>query len=147
MKIRVPQKPEKDKWLPLWHGYLDFYESSSPDEVTNLTWGRFFDESEAIYILAAFDASDQMIGFTHYLFHRSTWSLNYYCYLEDLFVAPDYRGKIIGKLLITSVSQKAKERNCDRLYWSTKEDNKSARLLYNNIAKLSGFVQYRMPIS
>ena len=27
------------------------------------------------------------------LFHRSTWSKTWYCYLEDLFVRPDIRAK------------------------------------------------------
>ena len=34
-------------------------------------------------------AERELVGFATYLFHRSSWSLTCYCYLEDLFVAPD----------------------------------------------------------
>jgi len=29
-----------------------------------------------------------------------------------------------------------------RLYWSTKVDNRTARLLYDRVAKFSGFIRY-----
>ena len=30
-----------------------------------------------------------------------------------------------------------------RLYWLTKEDNRTARALYDKLAERSGFIQYR----
>ena len=43
------------------------------------------------------------VGLAHILFHRSTWSNGWYCYLEDLFVDPARRQKGTGRALIEAV--------------------------------------------
>jgi hypothetical protein len=44
--------------------------------------------------------------------------------------------------LIERVARIARERDCLRLYWTTKEDNATARLLYDRLAKFNGFIRY-----
>jgi GNAT superfamily N-acetyltransferase len=63
--------------------------------------------------------------------------------LQDLFVANDTRGLGLGRALIEAVYDKAKEKGASRVHWLTQESNKTARLLYDNIADRSGFIQYR----
>lgn len=104
LEIRKPSISEKPDWLPLWRGYLTFYETQLSDEITGLTWARLHDDAEPLNILAAYDA-DRMTGIVHYQFHRSTWARNVYCYLEDLFVSQQVRGNGAGRLLIEAVRQ------------------------------------------
>ena len=52
------------------------------------------------------------------------------------------RGQGVGRKLIEAVAGAARHRNCLRLYWTTKEDNATARLLYDRIARFNGFVRY-----
>jgi GNAT superfamily N-acetyltransferase len=66
-----------------------------------------------------------------------------YCYLQDLFVVPDLRGSGAGRALIAAVEEEARKRGASRLHWLTKEDNHSARALYDQVAQRSGFIQYR----
>lgn len=143
--IRGPSFEEKPDWLPLWRGYLTFYESSLSDAVTDLTWRRFHDPDEPMHCLAAYDGG-RMVGFASHVFHRSSWSEHPYCYLEDLFVDPAARGRGTARRLILAVAEAARARTCGRLYWATREDNATARALYDKVAVLSGFVQYRMPL-
>lgn len=145
LEIRQPCFSEKPDWLPLWRGYLTFYETHLPDEITDLTWARLHDDAEPLNILAAYD-TDRMIGIVHYQFHRSTWAKNTYCYLEDLFVSQQTRSTGAGKLLIEAVRQKAREAGASRLYWTTRENNATARALYNRLATATDFIQYRMPL-
>ena len=86
-------------WLPLWKSYQTFYRVDIPDTVTQLTWKRFFHSVEPMYCTVA-KREGRIVGFVHYLFHRSTWAESDYCYLEDLFVDPAVRGQHIGKRLI-----------------------------------------------
>ena len=44
--------------------------------------------------------------------------------------------------LIEAVAAIARERGCARLYWTTKEDNDTARSLYDRIARFNGFIRY-----
>ncbi len=142
-ELRKPEPGEKSKWLPLWQGYLAFYESALDDEITDLTWARFHDAAESLEIIAAY-VDGEMVGFATYLLHRSTWARTHYCYLEDLFVDPACRGKGVARALIERVRDIAKAQACARVYWTTKEDNATARALYDKVAKKSEFVQYRI---
>jgi GNAT superfamily N-acetyltransferase len=96
-------------------------------------------------MLAAYE-NGEMVGCCNFLFHRSTWAKNDYCYLEDLFVSEKFRGKGIAERLIRTVGETAKRRGADRLYWNTRKGNKIAISLYEKLATLSDFLQYRMPV-
>ena len=146
MAIRVRHLEAKDRaaWEPLFRGYLDFYQSSLTDEMINTTWDRLqSDEPEYHTGLVAVDDDDVPVGLAHILFHRSTWSPTYYCYLEDLFVAPELRLKGIGRSLIEATYVEADKHGCTRTYWATQEFNYRGRALYDQVATKSPFIQYR----
>jgi GNAT superfamily N-acetyltransferase len=85
----------------------------------------------------------QLIGIVHYLFHRSTWTIGDYCYLQDLFTAPEARRSGAGRALIEAVVARARAAGASRVYWLTHETNATARSLYDQLADRSGFIQYR----
>jgi ribosomal protein S18 acetylase RimI-like enzyme len=64
------------------------------------------------------------------------------CYLQDLFVDSTVRRQGCGAKLIEAVAAVTRERGCARLYWTTKEDNTTARSLYDRIARFNGFIRY-----
>lgn len=141
MRVRPLTAADEAAWRPLWRGYLEFYKSTLPEEVTADAWRRVL-EGDPQFGLAAEDGGE-LIGFAHCLLHPSTWSMTGFCYLEDLFVAPSARGKGAGRALIEAVFRIADERGCDRVYWHTQESNAVARALYDRLASKSEFVQYR----
>ena len=146
LTIRAIEEKDKDQWLKLWAGYLEFYKSTISSEQTELTWKRLINNELKMFGFVA-ESEDGIIGFTHCLFRPSTWTETDYCYLEDLFVDPNIRGKGIGRALMNKVVELAKEKNSKRVYWTTQEFNKTARVLYDSITPVSEFVQYRLPIN
>ena len=40
----------------------------------------------------------------------------------------------------------ARERGADRFYWHTQESNARARLLYDKVARFTGFIRYAYPL-
>jgi GNAT superfamily N-acetyltransferase len=145
LQIRIPQNSDKQQWLALWQGYLEFYKEQLPQEITNATWERMLATDEKMYGFVAFDG-DAMVGFVNYIFHRSTWAKGYYCYLEDLYVADEARRKGVAKALIQAVRKAANENNCERLYWVTGESNTVAKALYDKIAEKTEYFQYRLSL-
>ena len=144
--IRALQEKDKSQWLKLWAGYLEFYKSTISLEQTELTWKRLINNEQKMFGFVA-ETEAGVIGFTHCLFRPSTWTETDYCYLEDLFVDPNIRGKGIGRALMDRVIELAKEKKSKRVYWTTQEFNKTARVLYDSITPVSEFVQYRLPIT
>jgi GNAT superfamily N-acetyltransferase len=145
LTIRPVLQSDYANWLPLWMGYNAFYGRSGPtalaDAITQATWLRFFNPAEPVRALVAQQAG-QLIGFTHYIFHRSTTRLNDICYLQDLFTAAHARGRGVGKQLIEAVYVAARNAGSSRVYWQTQSNNETARALYDKLARHHGFIVY-----
>ena len=134
-----------EQWQPLWQGYQQFYQVQLSDEVTQNTWSKLINpHSTHIYGFAAVYQT-QVVAIVHVIEHDSCWTLKPYAYLQDLYTLPEYRGMGIAQQLIQQVNQTAQQRECDRVYWLTHEDNLQARQLYDRVAKRTGFIQYRSP--
>lgn len=144
--IRPAVRNDFDSWKSLWDGYNAFYGRSGstalPNEITQTTWSRFFDAYDPVHALVA-EASGELIGLTHFLFHRSTIQIEPSCYLQDLFTVEAARGKGVGRALIQAVYERAQAAGIRRVYWQTHESNEVAMRLYDTIADRSGFVVYR----
>ncbi|WP_315787444.1 MULTISPECIES: GNAT family N-acetyltransferase [unclassified Bradyrhizobium] len=147
--IRAIARDDYDRWLPLWDGYNAFYGRSGPTalaaEITATTWARFFDAAEPVHALVA-ESGGELIGLTHYLFHRATTSIGPLCYLNDLFTSEAARGKGVGRALIEAVYHAARQAGAPRVYWQTHETNITAQALYDKIAERSGFIVYRKAV-
>lgn len=147
--IRPVTREDYDQWLPLWDGYNAFYGRSGPtalpEEITLMTWSRFFDGYEPVHCLVA-EREGKLIGLTHYIFHRSTIAVGPNCYLQDLFTTESARGKGVARALINEVYEQARLAGPPRVYWQTHETNSTAMALYEQVAEKSGFVVYRKNI-
>nr|WP_180170117.1 GNAT family N-acetyltransferase [Acinetobacter sp. YH12027] len=143
IQIKNLTEISKSQWQPLWELYLEFYKSQVADAVTERTWQRLHAaECEHMYGFAAV-IEHQVVGIVHVIEHESCWTLHPYAYLQDLYTLEEYRGQGIGKALIAKVKEYCDQRQCDRVYWLTHQDNETAQKLYDQIARKTGFIQYR----
>ena len=139
--IRELRPADREQWQPLWDGYNLFYERPNlPREITEAAWSRFLDPSEPMHAAVA-EVDDKIVGIVHYLYHRSTTSVELVCYLQDLFTAPEARGLGVGRALIEHVYDEAAKAGSRRIYWQTHEAN-PARKLYDRVAQLTPFRRY-----
>lgn len=143
--IRPILPTDYDDWRPLWDGYNAFYgrtgAAALPEEISRITWERFFSPAEPVHALVA-EESGRVVGLAHYLFHRSTTRLDDVCYLQDLFTAEAQRGRGVGRRLIEAVYEAARDAGSSRVYWQTQATNQAGRALYDKLAQNSGFIVY-----
>ena len=139
--IRPITLSDKSRWLELFREYVIFYKSKVSDEQFELTWQRIHSDFNIYGLIAELDG--QIVGIAHYMFRPSTWDVEDFCYLEDLFVDPKVRGTGVGRALINELEKIAIAKGSKRLYWTTATDNKVARKLYDKVA-ITDFVQYRI---
>jgi len=142
LEIRPIARTDHDDWRALWSAYLVFYKTTVPEEVYAKTWERLFDdgEFEPSGFIARLDG--EAVGLVHYLYHRSTWSIEGNCYLQDLFTNEAARGHGVGAALIEAVRKAAAERGVTNVYWMTHETNATARRLYDRVSRRTGFIEY-----
>jgi GNAT superfamily N-acetyltransferase len=140
--IRPVGMGERAAWEPLWNGYLAFYRATLAPDASDVAWQRFHDPEEPMFLLGAY-VDGKLTGIVQYLFHRSTWTPESYCYLQDLFVSEEARGRGLGRALIEAVYEKARAAGANRVHWLTHTTNAQARKLYDQVAENLGFIQYR----
>ncbi|MFL6687871.1 N-acetyltransferase family protein [Paraburkholderia graminis] len=149
IQIRPVKHDDFNAWLPLWDAYNAFYgrsgETALPREITQLTWGRFFDAYEPMHAMVA-ERNGQLVGIVHFLYHRHTTLAGPICYLQDLYTLESERGKGVGRALIEAVYASAKADGSQRVYGQTHATNHTAMKLYDAVADKSGFVVYRKQV-
>ncbi len=131
---------DRDAWEGLARGYKAFYRDWIPDEAYEATWRRLRHGTELHGLGARLDG--RLIGIAHYFFHPTFWGGDA-CYLQDLFVAEEMRGRGAARALIEGVAQAARDRGAVSYYWHTQENNATARLLYDKVARFTGFIRYQ----
>ncbi len=129
-------------WLPLWQVYLRFYETELPEAVSASTWQRLLDGHEPTHSALAW-VDGKAVGMVNFIYHRSNWSIELSCYLQDLYVDSAVRGLGIGRQLIEHVYATAKADGCAKVHWLTHETNATAISLYEQVAERPGFIQFR----
>ena len=140
--VRSLVAADKEAWLPLWAGYLQFYKAAFASEATEAAFARLTGPDADMFGLVA-EQDGRAAGIAHCIVHRSTWAIAPYVYLNDLFVAPDVRGGGVGRALIEAVYARADAMDAERVYWLTHETNTTARRLYDTLAVNDGFLEYR----
>ena len=94
------------------------------------TW--LFGPRPAAEVVLAY-AGEAPVGFALYFHNFSTFLGRPGLYLEDLFVVPDWRGKGVGRRLLSHVAAIAVQTHCGRMEWSVLDWNESAIGFYRRL--------------
>jgi len=139
--VRRLRTEDLEAWRPLWRGYTSFYRADLGDELSEDTFGRLCEGGDLIGLVAVEDGGG-LVGIAHLVMHASTWSTASSCYLNDLYVDPEFRGGGAARALFDAIYAEARSRGADRVYWHTQQFNGAARSLYDTVGQLTSFIVY-----
>ncbi len=139
--IQIAPAGETD--LPLILSFINelaVYEKLQ-DQVVATLFGR---RPGAEAVIARIDG--EPAGFALFFHNFSTFLGRRGLYLEDLYVRPAFRGRAIGKSLLTHLARLAVERGCGRFEWAVLDWNKPARDFYESLGAEAhpAWINYRV---
>lgn len=104
-----------------------------------------FVDQPAAEVILAYDG-ETPVGFALFFHNYSTFLAQRGLYLEDLFVAPEARGKGIGYALLSALANIAVSRGCGRMEWAVLVWNQLAIDFYKRIGAvpLDDWATYRL---
>jgi hypothetical protein len=60
--VRPLTAADFDAWLPLWQGYLEFYETELSEDITRHTFDRLVDSTTEMYCALAIHTDGSAVG-------------------------------------------------------------------------------------
>ncbi|MDO5530257.1 MAG: GNAT family N-acetyltransferase [Paracoccus sp. (in: a-proteobacteria)] len=143
VQVRALRADDFAEWKALWHGYQSFYgHPNRGDAFFETAFARLISGDARDFQALVAEDEGRLLGLTHFVFHPNLWRPEGVCYLQDLFTAPEARGRGVARALIEAVYTAADARGVPSVYWLTAEDNAAAPMLYDRVAENTGFIRY-----
>ena len=119
-----------EQLVPLFDGYRIFYKQASDPAGARDFLKGLIDRNDSVVFLAFLD--QQAVGFTQLFTSFSSVSMRPLLILNDLYVAPEQRGKGIGEALLSHAQTYCQQLNYKGLALETALDN-PAQALYERL--------------
>jgi GNAT superfamily N-acetyltransferase len=146
--VGAVREEEFDTLLPLIAAYQRFYEVDDVDDERNrLFFRRFIEPSDDGRLLAARDEDGVTLGYACLYWHFSSLQATETVLMNDLYVAPEARGRGVGRALIEAAAGVTRERGAAWLEWATAPDNDTAQRLYDSLtSEKSTWLEYELGV-
>lgn len=141
--IRDLDRSDFDNWLDVYRFYAEHYEADLTDDGIATTWAWLMDADHPLTGIVAEDNA-RLVGLAHYRAMPSPLRGGNLGFLDDLIVAPKYRGSDAAKLLLGALKSVGKEQKWAKIRWITRDDNYRARTLYDKVATKTNWAMYEM---
>jgi GNAT superfamily N-acetyltransferase len=147
MEIRSAVQSDIPALLPLMRGYCEFYEADPPDSGLEEMARALIELGDDKGMLLVADEGGQAVGFAAVGWKWSSLRGARIAVLEDLFVAPEARGKGAADALIEACAQRARENGAPVVTWLTAPDNNRAQAVYDRVGgKSATFLEYELEL-
>jgi ribosomal protein S18 acetylase RimI-like enzyme len=130
----VAGEDEVDPVAGLLAGFRDWMGRDAPsDESIRRTAAVLLRDPDTEFLLAAADGDASPSGVCQLRYRLTVWTGVEDCWLEDLFVRADARGRGIGRSLVDGAVERARARGCRRIQLDVNEQNGEALALYRRM--------------
>ena len=144
VRVRPVRATDADAWQDLYAGYRAFYRLPDDAGAVRTTWGWVSTGAHGLTGLVAEDANGRLLGLADLRRFARPSSATTGLYLDDLFTAPDARGRGVATALLHAAAATAAAEGASVVRWITAEDNATARAVYDRVATATPWVTYDM---
>ena len=141
--VRDIEIKDKVEWENLYYGYANFYKVKITEEILNTVWNWLHDLEHELNGLV-YEIDNHIVAIAHYRQMPSPLRGKNIGFLDDLYVHPDFRGRKIAEEIIKKLNEISKEKGWGLIRWITRNDNLTAKSLYNRVANKSTWEVYEL---
>ena len=133
LNLRFAEETDVEIILGLIRGLADYERLSHEVTADAETLRRSLFRARKVAEVVIAEVDGGAVGFALFFHNFSTFLGLPGVYIEDLYIEPAWRGKGIGRALLSCVARLAKERGCGRLAWAVLDWNETAIAFYKNL--------------
>lgn len=147
ISVRPAEARDEPAFLEMWWDFV----ATAPGEPGNHTmgetnWKRIMNAASGLQCIVAVDGDGTLLGFTLFLAFPFTWSRGDACYLQDIFVRGEARGKGVAQAMIEHLRQLGMKAGWFKIFWMTQPDNYAAQRVYEKVAKRMDYLRYDLNV-
>ncbi|MDO8213488.1 GNAT family N-acetyltransferase [Conexibacter sp. CPCC 206217] len=136
--VRRAGRDDADAIGRLLHAFNREFDEPTPEpEILAVRMRELLAGDDFAVLLAGADPA----GLVVLRFRPAIWSAGMECYLAELYVVPQQRGRGLGRALMHAAIDLARDRGADTIDLGTSDDDHAARSLYESL----GFVNREAP--
>ncbi|MBI5580772.1 MAG: GNAT family N-acetyltransferase [Deltaproteobacteria bacterium] len=133
LNLRFAEEKDTEAILGLIRGLADYERLSHEVKADTATLRRFLFGARRVAEVVIAEVAGTPVGFALFFHNFSTFLGLPGIYIEDLYIEPAWRGKGIGRALLSCVARLAKESGCGRLEWAVLDWNEPAISFYQKL--------------
>jgi len=146
--VRPIVETDRAAFLEMWDDFVALAPSEPGNrEMGELNWSRMMDAASGLRGIVGVDGNDEPVGFTLFLTFPFTWSRGDACYLQDIYVRPQARGKGLAQAMISQLRELGEAAGWFKIFWMTQSDNFDAQRVYDKVAKRMDYLRYDLNVS
>ena len=147
VEVRQATVEDINLLVPLFDAYRQFYRQPSEPERARRFLLQRFEHSQSVIFLS-FEGT-AAVGFTQLYPSFSSGAMARIFILNDLFVAPEARGRGAGSALLRAAAEYARRVGAARLVLSTEVTNATAQSLYERLGwkRDTAFCVYQLAVT
>jgi ribosomal protein S18 acetylase RimI-like enzyme len=131
--IRRASAADADAIVTLVRGLADFEHLPGPDAAGAARLRRDLTDPARIFDVLVAESAGTLVGYALFFLTYSTFRARRKLFLEDLFVAPAYRNRAVGRALLLACARVAAQRDCCQLEWTVLHWNAAAQRFYRRL--------------
>ncbi len=137
--IREAKKYDAPQLLSLLEKHAEYEGHSllSTKQATSDKLNILKNLSDTPLIIFVVAQGSEIKGYMSLIKQFSTWDMNYYLYMDCLYLLPELRGEGMGKLLMEHCKSYAYQHNLQEIQWQTPVENSKAINFYKHIGARS----------
>lgn len=147
LTVRGARQGDRDAFLVMWADFVATFPSEPGNPaIGELNWSRIAAKEPTLRCILALDEGGRPLGFTLYLAFPFTWSRGDACYLQDIYVRPEARGRGAAQAMIENLRQQGLEHGWFKIFWMTQPDNLVAQRVYEKVARRMDYLRYDLDV-